>query len=461
VARRTQGVGPGFKLLLLLLLLIGVVVLLLALFGWGGKPEVEVKASKPGIGPSTPVTVTVREPHRGVGHVRVLFSEGDHQEVLVDETLPTRPAYAFWGPRTPERTWSLELGKQKQPWLHNGQATLHVEASQAGGMLRHPAPVVKELQLPVRVFPPSVQVLSTQTYAAQGGSEAVVYHVEQEVTRHGVMSGSVFFPGAPLPGQAGSYFVIFGIPYDLTDPAQIRVVAQDALGNEAQVRFVERWTPRRIGESTIQLTDPFLQKAVPEIASHTPELGATDDMLATYLKINGELRRKNSEQLIEMGRKSKDQFLWKDAFLPFPNGKVMEAFAARRTYLYNGKQVDTQVHLGFDLASTMHAPVPAANRGVVMMAQYFGIFGNCIVLDHGFGLMSLYAHLSSIDVAKGQTVERGAILGKSGATGLAGGDHLHFTTLLAGLPVNPIEWWDAHWIHDRLKGKLGAALPIP
>ena len=128
--------------------------------------------------------------------------------------------------------------------------------------------------------------------------------------------------------------------------------------------------------------------------------------------------------------------------------------------LYNEKEVDQQTHLGFDLASTQQAPVPASNRGEVMLADYMGIFGNCVILDHGHGLMSLYAHLSSIDVRPGQTVERGHSLGRTGATGLAGGDHLHFATLIRGLPVTPVEWWDNHWIQDRIDRKLGAALPF-
>ena len=96
----------------------------------------------------------------------------------------------------------------------------------------------------------------------------------------------------------------------------------------------------------------------------------------------------------------------------------------------------------------------------MVQARYFGIYGNCVVIDHGYGLLSLYGHLSSISVEEGQAVERYETIGRSGETGLAGGDHLHFTILLHGLPVNPQEWWDAHWIHDRLKLKLGAALPF-
>ena len=143
-----------------------------------------------------------------------------------------------------------------------------------------------------------------------------------------------------------------------------------------------------------------------------------------------------------------------------PNAKVMSAFADRRIYRYEGKEVDRQDHLGFDQAVTRKAAVPSANDGIVICARYFGIYGNTVVVDHGFGLMSLYGHLSDIGVKEGQAVKRGEIVGTTGETGLAGGDHLHYSTLLQGLPVNPAEWWDGHWINDRIARKLGSAFPF-
>ena len=458
--RTTQRMGPGLKLLLGLILLVAVVVGAISLFGWGPDPEVEVEAGRPGIGPSTPVTVVVREPWRGVGNVRAVLRQGEREEVVAEQALTTRPLWQVWGERTPEHKLDFILGKQAQPWLVNGDATLRIEAQRGEGVLRQPPPVIVERTMPVRVVPPSLMVLSTQTYAAQGGAEAVVYRVGEGAKRHGVRAGEYFFPGAPVPGRPNDQFVIFGIPWDLADPEQIQLVAVDELGNEASRGFVERWTPRRIGSATIPLNDAFLRKVVTEISGHSPEVGATDDLLAAYLRINRDLRQKNSEDLLALGQKSKPEFLWRDAFLPFPSGQVMDAFAVRRSYLYDEKEVDQQTHLGFDLASTQQAPVPASNRGEVMLADYFGIFGNCVVLDHGHGLMSLYAHLSSVDVQLGQTVERGQSLGRTGATGLAGGDHLHFATLVRGLPVTPVEWWDNHWIQDRIDRKLGAGLPF-
>jgi murein DD-endopeptidase MepM/ murein hydrolase activator NlpD len=138
-----------------------------------------------------------------------------------------------------------------------------------------------------------------------------------------------------------------------------------------------------------------------------------------------------------------------------PKTAPLGGFAQYRTYLYQGKDVDHQTHLGFDLASLAHAAVPAANRGKVVFAGDFGIYGQCIIIDHGLGLQTIYGHLSQISVKPGDNVENGQIIGSTGATGMAGGDHLHFEMTVSGQSVNPIEWWDSHWINDNVTGKLG------
>jgi murein DD-endopeptidase MepM/ murein hydrolase activator NlpD len=144
-------------------------------------------------------------------------------------------------------------------------------------------------------------------------------------------------------------------------------------------------------------------------------------------------------------------------FHPFSNTGVQSAFADYRTYIYKGKEIDQQVHLGFDLASFQNVPIVSANRGRVLFADELGIYGNTVILDHGFGLQSLYSHLSSFDVKVGDMVEKEQQVGRSGQTGMALGDHLHFTMLVNGRMVNPVEWWDPHWIEDRLLRKLRGA----
>jgi murein DD-endopeptidase MepM/ murein hydrolase activator NlpD len=125
--------------------------------------------------------------------------------------------------------------------------------------------------------------------------------------------------------------------------------------------------------------------------------------------------------------------------------------------MYKGKEIDQQVHLGFDLAVTSAVAVVAANDGKVVHASPLGIYGNCVIIDHGLGVQSLYAHLSSFDVKVGDTVTKGQPIGRSGMTGLAGGDHLHFTMLVNGNAVNAVEWWDKKWMEDRVLRKVREA----
>ena len=101
--------------------------------------------------------------------------------------------------------------------------------------------------------------------------------------------------------------------------------------------------------------------------------------------------------------------------------------------------------------------MPAANKGVVVFAGPLTIYGNTIVVDHGWGLMTLYGHLSTIAVKMGDAVEKSQEMGRTGSTGLAIGDHLHYEVLVSGVSVTPLEWWDAKWIRDRFNGPLKAA----
>jgi murein DD-endopeptidase MepM/ murein hydrolase activator NlpD len=148
---------------------------------------------------------------------------------------------------------------------------------------------------------------------------------------------------------------------------------------------------------------------------------------------------------------------FRDAFQQLGDSQVEAKFADTRTYVYKGKDVDQQVHLGFDLAVTANVPIKAAQKGVIVHAAYLGIYGNCVIVDHGMGVQSLYGHLSSIDVKVGDRVEKGQVLGKSGMTGLAGGDHLHFTMLVGGQQVTPVDWWSQQWMEDRVLRKIKAA----
>jgi len=448
------------SLLAVLLCAAALIALGVGVFRAGPPPEIRIVAGAPAIGKRTGIKVQVSEPRRGLSSIRMELVQGDRTQKLQEKSYRPRGQFQFWGPRTEQDTITCDAGRAVIPWLTEGNAVIRVTAGRAGTWLRSPDPAIRELGLPVRLTPPSLQVRSSRTYATQSGCEVVIYQVGESAVRDGVRSGAWWFPGYPLPGGGKQdRFALFAVPYDMIQP-DIRLVAVDGAGNEAEARFLDMFIRKSFRSDTIQLTAAFLEKVVPEIVSHSPELKDRGNLVDNFLEINTVLRKENAGDLRKMALGSQPRFLWHRPFLMMPNGKVMAGFADHREYRYEGRDLDRQDHLGFDLAVTRRSPVPAANDGIVVCARYFGIYGNTVVIDHGYGLMSLYGHLSAIDVKDGQQVKRGDVIGATGETGLAGGDHLHFTTLLQGLPVNPVEWWDAHWIEDRLASKLGTALPF-
>lgn len=321
-------------------------------------------------------------------------------------------------------------------------------------------------KMTIRLEKPRVSVVSTKHYINLGGSEMIVYRVTPEDVGSGVRVGDLEYPGFPITGvkieglttggdPAGVRVAFFALRYDQDVNAPMQLFARDVTGEEGTSEFDHLTFTKPFKKSTIVLDDKFLGRVVPAILTGTAEFKPAGTLIEQYVAINSELRQKNNATIRAMVTKTSPELLWGGAvFHPFTNTKAEAAFADFRTYLYQGRQVDKTVHLGFDLASFANTPVVAANRGKVIFAADLGIYGNCVILDHGLGVQSLYGHLSSFGVKVGDLVEKSQELGRSGMTGLAGGDHLHFTMLVGGQMVNPIEWWDEHWIQDRILRKL-------
>lgn len=452
---------------LLLLLVLSAIVALWVGFSVGPEPRLSLTSGFDAadevalLGPRNTLTATALEPERGIGEVQVEFEQEGQVRTLGQTAYAFRSPWKPWvTPDQAQARLTVEINRDTVPDLHEGAAVVRVTAQRSSGFLRSPDPVVLERSFTVRLIPPSLEIRSTTHYVAQGGAEVVVYQVGETANSSGVRVGDWFFRGYPLPGGGPQErFAFYAVPYDHSELGDLRLVAEDLVANRSEKRFVDRFFPKPLGRDTVRLSDRFLEKVVPDILSQTPELQPGDDLLTGYLAINRDLRKQNRAELRELAARTRQEFLWRGPFLPLRGAKATAGFSQRRTYMYEGKPVDTQDHLGFDLASVARAAVQAANDGVVLRAGWFGIYGNAVVLDHGYGLLSLYGHLSSISVTEGEEMIRGQELGRTGATGLAGGDHLHFAILLHGLPVNPVEWWDDHWIQDRLRLKLGEALP--
>ena len=115
------------------------------------------------------------------------------------------------------------------------------------------------------------------------------------------------------------------------------------------------------------------------------------------------------------------------------DGRLMSPFGGR-TDPFSGEGA---MHTGVDLSAAMGTPVRAAADGIVLHAEWFGSYGKVVVIDHGNGVQTLYAHLSRFEVVPGQEIRRGDTVGRSGATGRVTSPHLHYEVRMAGTPVNP------------------------
>jgi murein DD-endopeptidase MepM/ murein hydrolase activator NlpD len=361
------------------------------------------------------------------------------------------------------------VGKRAVPALKAGKARFIATSSRK--VLFGQREVSSEVshETDVRLTPPQVAILSTHHFVNHGGSEMVVYRVTPAEVESGVRVGDVSYNGyqASSAGVAGAdpglKIGFFALLHDQDLNAPVSVFARDAAGNEATARVEVKVFPKPFRKSRIDVDDTFLAKVVPPILAATPSLKVADpaNLLESYLTINRDLRKENARTIVALAEKSAPDRLWQGPFKQLMNSAVQSSFADQRTYVYQGRDVDQQVHLGFDLASTAHAPVHASNAGRIVFADFLGIYGNCVIVDHGLGLQSLYAHLSSIGVKVGDTVTQGQELGRSGTTGLAGGDHLHFTMLLGGQAVTPVDWWSEQWVQDRVLRKLREASTGP
>ena len=438
--------------------------------GRAAEPAIQIERPTKLLGRTGTLDVTIESPGARLDDVTVAVTQdGKSLPVLQlphlgDGGAPSLDAETKLTQESADRIrLTRALDRQLLPGLHEGKATITVSAKRPVlyGLRVKEASATREVE--VRLTPPKVSVLSTHHYINHGGAEMVVYRVDPAGAESGVRVGQVTYPGYPASGAVMAAdptikAAFFALLYDQDLNTPIEIFARDEAGNQARGSFDYRVFEKPFRKSRIDVDTRFMQRVLPEIADHTPEVrvasSSADDLLKAYLVANGEVRRKNAAQIKELAKKTAPTILWNGAFVQLGNSQVESAFADQRTYFFEGREIDRQVHLGFDLAVTSNVPIAAANAGRIVYADYLGIYGNCVVIDHGMGVQSLYGHLSSIGVKVDQDVTKGQEVGRSGMTGLAGGDHLHFTMLVDGNMVSPVEWWDQHWIDDRIVRKL-------
>jgi murein DD-endopeptidase MepM/ murein hydrolase activator NlpD len=432
--------------LVVVLVLILAIVAPISYFGWRQTvPGVRATLTVPRfIGHTSAFTVGLQATRGNVVSADVRVVQGTRAVSVGKTDAPLGPRGEL-----PVRFEAAPLG------LREGPATIEVWArDDFWRPLRRSDRAIASTPVTVDLTPPKIDVLAATRYVSPGGVQLVAFRVT-DAERTDVTVGTRAFPSfAYGAADKGARVALVALPSDYAAGTPIAVSARDEAGNVATRAVPSELKPRGFPRDTIKISEAFLQAKVPELLPQRPP---SQSLLDAFLIINRDQRKQAETIKHDIGAKTADTPLWEGPFLQPRNTKVFSNFAETRTYVYDGRTIDTQIHYGYDLASTKHSPVPAANAGVVAFAGPLTIYGNAVILDHGLGLQTLYAHLSSIDVKVGDKVTRGQELGRTGATGLAVGDHLHFEVLVAGVSVTPLEWWDAKWIRDRVNRPLKEA----
>lgn len=392
-----------------------------------------------------PLVIAVTDQGTGLKSVTATLSSGGSEHALASEQ--------YAQPVT-EKEITVALSS-RLTGVKEGPAVLRVSARDHSlwNYLRGNETVI-EKNVTIDITPPTLELIADDRYVNFGGVGMIVYKPSADTVMTGVRIGDYFFPGyqGQIKAHPDHFIALFAHPYNVPVDAKAALVATDKAGNTREMRLVYELKNVKYKKSTLSISDDFIQnKVAPLLNDVGARQGSPKDI---FLRVNKGLRKENEDKIAAITKKSTPSVLWKGAFSQLSNSKVEANFADARTYTYNNETIDNAYHLGYDLSVTKHYPAEAANSGTVAFVGDLGIYGNTVILDHGLGLFTLYGHLSSIDVKVGDPIKQRQAIGKTGETGLAAGDHLHYGVFLHGVAILPVEWWDQKWINDNIQPKL-------
>ncbi|MCF6200847.1 MAG: M23 family metallopeptidase [Hydrogenimonas sp.] len=447
--RKKSSVGATILVLFFLVLIGGVVYLANSPIFERNAPTIEV-SDRLYWNLKEPIRVKLRD-DSGIRSYRVTLNDGTSDFIVLEEQSSA-----------PQKEVEISVELPRAGWnRRSSSASMRIEVTDASNWnLLKGNSISKTVNISIDAVRPTALVLTNSYSLTQGGSALIVFGANDENLKSVYVKTSFgkIFKAEPFYKE-GYYATLIAWPVQ-QKRFRAWVEATDLAGNIAKAHiplFVERYRYRR---SNITLKDRFLNGKVADLAMMFDETANLSDPLERFKVINEDIRRKNEELIHKIGSKVSDKLIrrWSvKPFSPLKNSKKVASFGDHRFYYYKGKKVSEAYHLGLDLASLKMADIIASNPGRVVYSGYNGIYGNMPMIDHGLGLYTLYGHCSSVDVREADDVSRGEVIAKTGKTGLALGDHLHFGIVVQGIEVRPVEWMDAHWIKNNITSVFQAA----
>jgi murein DD-endopeptidase MepM/ murein hydrolase activator NlpD len=404
-----------------------------------GRPEIKLDQDIKAIGRQKTIGIIFSDSKSGLSRITAEVIQDNKGQILADKIITEK------GKEQETLTLSVSPADLR---LHDGPAVIKVTATDYS-LFKNQAVAIHQVK--IDTIPPLINLVKNINYINQGGTGFVAYQPSKALTSTGVYINDYLSPAhAILIDNKPSYITYFALPMDANKTTtRIMVFARDEAGNETNMSIPCIIKEKKFRSDKMNLSENFLQQKMPDFQAMVPSLqGKTP--LEVFAYVNTQMRSENNLTIQKICQKSASSELWEGTFLRMKDAAPMALYGDKRSYMLNGKVVGESIHTGVDLASNARSPIEASNKGVVVFTGALGIYGNTVIIDHGLGLFTLYAHLSAIDTTVGKNVEKGEKIGLSGMSGLAGGDHLHFSIIVGGQFVDPKEWWDPHWIKDNI-----------
>ncbi len=378
----------------------------------------------------------------GIKEYKVVIDDGKKKETVDLQKLSN-----------PKKELTITLNPPATLEFEQGRAIIDIEVKDKSLWNYFLGNVTKKhIKVHIDRKKPELFVVNNSYGIRKGGSALVIFRCQDENLKEFYIKTNFGKKFKAEPFYKEGYYAAL-VAWPITeDRFRADIVAYDKAGNRSKAYIPFYLKGKRYRISKLELKDSFLEGKIATLAEEYPET-AKMGLLEKFKFVNETLRQRNEELIHYLSSQVPQERISSFSikpFYPLKNAAVVASFGDHRYYYYKGKLVSESYHLGLDLASVKQAPIRLSNSGKVVFADFNGIYGNMPLIHHGLGLYTLYGHCSALYVKKGDRPKRGKVIAKTGSTGLALGDHLHFGVLVQGVEVRPEEWMDSKWIRDNI-----------
>ena len=453
--KKKSSIGKFLTIVILLLVVVGGGFIYLSPQFEQNKPKIQME-SKQFWNLRDPLELHLSD-DSGIKYYQVIFKDSAKNIILAEQVL-----------QTPQKNIILKLNPPKLDMFYKGESvTIEIKAvDNSKWNFMNGNEIQQSMNFIIDKKKPIANVVTNSRYIKQAGSSAVVVKVADENLEDAYIDFCGIKKYKLTPFYKENYFVAL-IPWDINIEfdafTQVKVVATDKAGNTSYAKIPFYIQKFDVKHDNINISENFINQVSTNVLEQMGEDVPTD-LKERFIKQNNTLRAKNVKIIEEVGLKYLTNEMINDfninAFRRLRGSKTAAGYGERRSYFLNGEKIDEAWHLGIDWASVRQASIKASNPGDIVFNQYLGIYGNTLIINHGMGLASLYAHTTNQFVTNGEHIKTNTKIATTGISGAVLGDHLHFGILVQGIEVNPIEWMDKNWIKTRILDILSDAKKI-